>query len=70
MGGGHICPPQCRYRKVVKQSLNEGVLKLIDFYFFAKLPRLKKTRALYVSRLNFGGRFVVEHFQLSFVVTS
>ena len=69
MGGAYM-PPKRWYRKLVKQSLNEGVLKLIDFYFFAKLPRLKKTRALYVSRLNFGGRFVVEHFQLSFVVTS
>ena len=69
MGGAHM-PPQSRYREVLQKSLNEAVLKLIDFYFFANRPRLKKTRALYVSRINFGGWFVVENLRLSFVVTS
>ena len=63
-------PPQSWYRELLKKSINEGVMKLIDFYIFANRPCLKKNRALYVSRLNFGGWFVVEFLQLSIVVTS
>ena len=59
-----------RYLVVRLKSINEGVLKLIDFYLFAKRPRLKKTRALYVSQIIFGSRSVVEYHRLSFVVTS